>query len=233
MALRPVSDPALLARLNGPAQNSQGFTQISPADPRLPAQVESTQLGNQRTRQQMGQDAALNPLKQRALAAQIRASEVATNNAARAAEKASKGDAAKISQLRALENQIGRVRQLYKAGPGSTKGISSLMDYAPTSKNAQFNAAGAGLAEIGLGAFRVPGVGSQSDAELKAFVEANRPSASDYDTQIEEKLRNLETRLASSYEAYGIKPQGSKAPPRITPKPKAQSRVIDFNDLPE
>lgn len=107
--------------------------------------------------------------------------------------------AAQINQrkanLRALQAQLERVRQLYEAGPGKTKGFMSLKDYLPTDANGVFDTAGAGLSEQALAAFRVPGVGSQSDAELRAFVEANRPSASDRDAVIREKLRNIETRL--------------------------------------
>lgn len=120
----------------------------------------------------------------------------------------------RIGNLRALEKQIARVGDLYRKGPGATKGVSSVMDYLPLPANKQFDAAAAGLGEMGLAAFRVPGVGSQSDAELRAFIDANRPSASDYDVQIEEKLRNLRTRLAEAYKAQGVKysPNASASP---------------------
>lgn len=111
---------------------------------------------------------------------------------------------ARAGQLRALREQLARVRELYSEGPGTTKGLAGLGDYLPTDANGRFNAAAAGLGEIALGAFRVPGVGSQSDAELRAFIEANRPSAGDRDTVIEEKLRNIENRLNSTLQESGI-----------------------------
>jgi len=205
-----------------PQGRQQGITQIGGADPRLPAQVEGAQLGNQRTRQQMGIEGQLAPLRKQLLEGQIQAQRAATAKAS-----GTRVDPVKVGQLRALQDQINRVRELYKAGPGETKGIGGLLDYLPTASNRQFDTAGAGLGEIGLSAFRVPGSGSQSDAELRAFIQANRPSSSDYDVQIEEKVRNLQNRLDQTYRAMGIKPQGSPQKGNQGPK------VIDFNDLPE
>lgn len=138
----------------------------------------------------------------------------------------------RLATLGALRNQIATVADMYRKGPGATKGLGGLYDYLPTPSNKAFDSAGAGLGELGLAAFRVPGVGAQSDAELRAFVDANRPSSSDYDASIEQKLSNLQNRLAASYQAMGKKYQ----PVQIgaaQPKTKQQSRVVDFNDLPE
>jgi hypothetical protein len=115
----------------------------------------------------------------------------------------------KLTQFRALEDQIARVEQLYRQGPGATTGIRSLADYVPeafSDTNAAFNSAAAGLGEVGLAAFRVPGVGSQSDAELRQFVAANTPSASDNDAKIAEKIGNLRRRLKATQEGLGIAP---------------------------
>lgn len=130
---------------------------------------------------------------------------------------AGKGDASssadpkaaqRIANLNALVEQINRVQQLYEAnlkdeafGP-----ISSIGEYLPTPTNKQFDSAAAGLAEQGLAAFRVPGVGAQSDTELRQFVAANKPTASDYDSQIEEKLRQLRTRVNETRKALGLPP---------------------------
>lgn len=113
-------------------------------------------------------------------------------------------DKGRLDRLNAAAAQLRRVQSLYQSGVGKTKGVFGALDYLPTPGNKQFDTAGAGLAEAGLAAFRVPGVGSQSDRELKAFVEANRPSSSDYDAQIEEKLRNLDTRLGQAYSGAGV-----------------------------
>jgi hypothetical protein len=115
-------------------------------------------------------------------------------------------DRGKVGQFLALEKQLAEVKRLYRAGPGSTQGASSVLDYLPGDANAAFDSAGAGLSEVGLAAFRVPGVGGQSDAELRQFVAANTPRAGDRDTAIEQKLRNLETRLQSVKQAWGVDP---------------------------
>lgn len=119
-------------------------------------------------------------------------------------------DDVKIQQKRAaltsLEEQINRVDELYANGfKDEAYGIfSSLSEYLPSDEASQLNAAGAGLAEQGLAAFRVPGVGSQSDAELRHFVEANRPSSWDRDVAIEEKLRQLRTRVDATRAEMGL-----------------------------
>lgn len=139
------------------------------------------------------------------------------------AQKALILDPQKVANIRAVQSQIDRLGSLFAKGPGSTKGAAGLLDYLPSPENRQFDTAGAGLGEVGLAAFRVPGVGSQSDTELRAFIDANRPHASDYDATIKEKLNNLQNRLNQTYSAYGMKRQGAAK----------KAKVINFNDLPE
>jgi hypothetical protein len=114
----------------------------------------------------------------------------------------------KRASLQSLETQINRVQQLYDSNlKDEALGVlSSLGEYLPTETNRQFDAASAGLAEQGLSAFRVPGVGAQSDTELRQFVEANRPMASDYDATIEEKLRQLRVRVDATRAAMDLPP---------------------------
>jgi hypothetical protein len=131
------------------------------------------------------------------------------------ADKAAGGgteDDVKIQQKRAaltsLETQINRVHELYTRGlKDEALGIlSSIGEFLPTEDNRQFDAAAAGMAEQGLAAFRVPGVGAQSDTELRQFVQANKPSASDYDSTIEEKLRQLKVRVDATRQEMGLPP---------------------------
>jgi hypothetical protein len=115
---------------------------------------------------------------------------------------------AKLANLDSLVNQINRVDELYRsniAGQPADRAFG-LTELLPTPTNKQFDAAGAGLAEQGLAAFRVPGVGSQSDTELRQFVAANKPSASDYDETIEEKLRQLRGRVDATRKEMGLPP---------------------------
>jgi hypothetical protein len=179
--------------------------------------VQGAQLGNQRAAQQIQADRQLLPL-------QVQKAQADAAKAQAEAREKSGLDPQKLANIRAAQSQIDRLNNLFVKGPGATKGISSLLDFLPSSSNAQFDTAGAGLGEVGLAAFRVPGVGSQSDAELRAFVDANRPRASDFDARIKEKLRNLQSRLDQTYSAYGMKRQ-SGAP--------AKRKVINFSDLPE
>lgn len=113
-------------------------------------------------------------------------------------------DDQRLSNLESLTAQINRVQQLYDETVGKTSGIAGALDFLPTPANRRFDTASAGLAEQGLAAFRVPGVGSQSDAELRQFVQANRPEASDYDTSIQEKLGQLRGRVDSTRKSMGL-----------------------------
>lgn len=116
--------------------------------------------------------------------------------------------ASKRASLDSLVQQINRVDELYRKGfRDEAFGIlSSIGEYLPSDKAAEFNAAGAGLAEQGLAAFRVPGVGGQSDTELRQFVEANKPTSFDRDPANEEKLRQLRQRVDATRAALGMPP---------------------------
>ncbi len=114
----------------------------------------------------------------------------------------------KLGQLRTLLEQIDRVEELYRGNleGGFPNGISGRVPGIIRPENEQFASAAAGMAEQGLAAFRVPGVGSQSDNELRQFVEANRPLPSDSDLAIEEKLRQIRNRVRVTLDAWGIAP---------------------------
>lgn len=151
------------------------------------------------------------PVRQDLLQAQL---ELARSNAANNAN-AQRSDQ-RGNNLRALRNQIDRVRELYQTNlrGGVPNGLVGVLPDLIRPENGQFNSAAAGLGEIGLAAFRVPGIGSQSDAELRQFVAANTPVATDSDSRIEEKLRNLENRLNST---TGNQPESANNPPVAIP----------------
>ena len=116
--------------------------------------------------------------------------------------------AQRLANLEALTQQINRVQQLYdeNLSTNTIPVLGSLWEYLPTPTNRQFDSAAAGMAEQGLASFRVPGVGAQSDNELRQFVEANRPSASDSDEVIQEKLRQLRGRVDATRREMGLPP---------------------------
>lgn len=115
---------------------------------------------------------------------------------------------AQTSALGALISQVQRVEQLYKqdfAGGWNEKGPAVLGEYINASPASQrFNSASDGLNNPFMAAFRVPGIGSQSDMELKAFISANQPNNDDTDERIEEKLRNIRNRVNFETKAKGM-----------------------------
>jgi hypothetical protein len=79
-------------------------------------------------------------------------------------------------------------------------------EYLPTPTNKAFDSAAAGLSEQALGAFRVPGVGSQSDAELRAFNEANRLDSGNYDEVNRQRFDTIRNRVDETRAALGMAP---------------------------
>lgn len=115
--------------------------------------------------------------------------------------------AARVATLESVVPQINRVQELYDSGvrDESLWNAFGLLDSVGPEAG-RFDAAGSGLADQGLAAFRVPGVGSQSDLEAKQFAEANKPQAGNWDAAIEEKLRNLRGRVDANRKAAGLPP---------------------------
>lgn len=114
------------------------------------------------------------------------------------------GKTDKAGAYNSVINQIDRLYQLYNEGIGQTTGIESLLDYLPTTSNEVFDTAGAALGDQGNAAFKVPGMGAQSDADAARFVAANQPQASDKDKAALEKLRAIRQRLESNMGAVGL-----------------------------
>ncbi|MES2781905.1 MAG: hypothetical protein V4657_03850 [Pseudomonadota bacterium] len=114
------------------------------------------------------------------------------------------GKTSKEGAYKSVIQQIDRLYQLYNDGIGSTEGVAGLMDYLPTESNAMFDTAGAALGDQGNAAFKVPGMGAQSDADAARFVAANQPQASDRDGAALEKLRALRQRLENNMDSAGL-----------------------------
>jgi len=114
------------------------------------------------------------------------------------------GKTDKAGAYNSVIDQINRTYELYNQSIGQTKGIAGVMDYLPTEANAMFDTAGAALGDQGNAAFKVPGMGAQSDADAARFVAANQPQASDRDGAALEKLRALRQRLEANMGAVGL-----------------------------
>lgn len=136
----------------------------------------------------------------------------------------------KQAQIQAFVNQINHVQGLLNQTVNQTSGIGGILDYLPSSEGASLDAAAAGLAEQGLAAFRVPGVGSQSDTELKQFVEANRPSRMSFDSANSERLKNLRNRVDETMKALGLEsPQWT--PENRSGQPQAMQQTVPRGTL--
>ncbi|KKW92690.1 hypothetical protein [Sphingobium chungbukense] len=122
-----------------------------------------------------------------------------------------KGDdktALRANGLDALASQVDRVYDLYQQNVrgGWPNSISGRVPSTLRPENSQFESAGAGLSDQALAAFRVPGVGAQSDRELESFIAANQPLPTDSDLAIEEKLSNIRRRVDAQRNALGMTP---------------------------
>ena len=114
------------------------------------------------------------------------------------------GKTDKAGAYRSVVDQINRTYELYNQSIGQTNGAAGIMDYLPTEANSMFDTAGAALGDQGNAAFKVPGMGAQSDADAARFVAANQPQASDRDGAALEKLRALRQRLEANMDAVGL-----------------------------
>lgn len=211
----------------GPAN---GTAPQMPADPTFQYQEPKARLDNQLTEAQIrkaaldaSQAAATQPFDVRKAAAEAAKAEADAAVAAKGGGSAA--DTQKLANLRALERQIAEVRSLYDQNLKGGNPLQALGEYLPLPQNRAFDSAGKALAETGFGAFRVPGVGSQSDAEGARFVEAYAPSASDQDSVIEQKLTNLENRLRDTYREMGISPREAEGQPVAQQAPQQSDQM--------
>ena len=163
----------------------------------------STQLQVQNAERQAGNDAARIGIEQE----RLRLAQEAAVRDAEAARQTQQQASAKTATMNSLVDQINRVTDLYNKGI-SQEGAANLWGAldAIGPQAAQFNSAGQGVADQALSAFRVPGMGAQSDLEARQFASANTPQAGDWDSAIEEKLLNLRRRVDANRQAQGLPP---------------------------
>lgn len=84
--------------------------------------------------------------------------------------------------------------------------IKSSLEYLPSQEKGAINTTGAGLADVGLSVFKVPGAGTQSDKDAERFVAANQPSTTDFDYTFLGKIYNLRRRLDAKAKSMGLGP---------------------------
>jgi hypothetical protein len=142
--------------------------------------------------------------------------QIAQANLAKTQAELAQLQAGKGSALDALQAQMDRVGELYRQRlqGGLPNAVNSVIPDAMQPNVSAFNSAAQGLINPFQAAFRIPGVGSQSDLEARQFMEANTPSANDSDAVIEEKLRNIQTRIdAERAKQGGAKPRAQPPQP--------------------
>lgn len=113
-------------------------------------------------------------------------------------------DRGRVGRLNSLTGQINRTQELDNAGPGSTSGLASVLDYLPLEANTRFNTAGNSLAQQGLAAFRTPGTGTVSDRDAIMFDRANLPSSGSFDATNDEIMRGMRARVDEEYRTLGL-----------------------------
>ena len=84
--------------------------------------------------------------------------------------------------------------------------IKSPLEYFPSSKKKAINTKSDGLSGLGLSLFRVPGTGTETDADARRFVKANQPSTWDNDYEFLGKLYNLIGRIDARVAQAGLPP---------------------------
>lgn len=96
-----------------------------------------------------------------------------------------------FSDADALERAATELEQLYKNGPGSTKGIAGLQDYLPTAANQVFDDAGQQARGYVKRALGFTGGEGNTVAESSALYGPYLPQAGDRDEQIVAKIQKL------------------------------------------
>lgn len=106
--------------------------------------------------------------------------------------------------LDSLVNQIKETQRLFAAGPGQTKGLAGLKDLIPGGSNGQFDIAASQLEDQAAAAFKVPGMGAQSDADAARIAQSSKPSRFYADSSNEQLFKGLRARVDAMRAAQGL-----------------------------
>jgi hypothetical protein len=160
-----------------------------------------------------GRTEALTPLEVEKLREDIRKLQIENDRALREAKEGPKKtveqQTAETRILGDMNTAVDAINLLTKqfnenlAGQGL---IKSTLEYFPTQAKGAINSTAAGLADVGLALFKIPGMGSQSDADALRFVQANQPSTTDFDLTFLGKVYNLRRRIDAKVQSMGLPP---------------------------
>ncbi len=111
-----------------------------------------------------------------------------------------------LSNITAARNSINFLMRNFNSelsGKGITK---SPLEYFPSAKKNAINSRSEGLSGIALSLFKVPGTGTETDADARRFVKGNQPSTFDEDYNFLNKIFNLRGRIDARVEQMGLPP---------------------------
>jgi len=111
-----------------------------------------------------------------------------------------------LANITAARNAINFLMRNFNNELSGQGLIKSTLEYFPSSKKKAINTKSDGLSGLGLSLFRVPGTGTETDADARRFVKANQPSTFDNDYEFVGKLYNLINRIDARVAQMGLPP---------------------------
>jgi hypothetical protein len=111
-----------------------------------------------------------------------------------------------LSNITAARNAINFLMRNFNSELSGQGLVKSTLEYFPSSKKKAINTKSDGLSGLGLSLFRVPGTGTETDADARRFVKANQPSTFDNDYEFVGKLYNLINRIDARVAQMGLPP---------------------------
>ena len=202
------------------AENSQ-FKTLNPADyateakvsPKTSADIVQSGASAASSAATTKRTEALTPLEADKLRADIRKIELDNIEAERLAREGPRKTLAErkeeqvlLSNITAARNSINFLMRNFNSelsGKGITK---SPLEYFPSAKKNAINAKSEGLSGIALSLFKVPGTGTETDADARRFVRGNQPSTFDEDYNFLTKIYNLRGRIDARVAQMGLPP---------------------------
>jgi hypothetical protein len=111
-----------------------------------------------------------------------------------------------LGDMNTAVDAINLLTKLFNKNLAGQGLVQSTLEYFPTQAKGAIDTTAAGLADVGLALFKVPGAGSQSDADALRFVQANQPSANNFDLTFLGKVYNLRRRVDAKAQSMGLGP---------------------------
>ena len=202
------------------AENSQ-FKTLNPADyateakvsPKTSADIAQSGASTASSAATARRTEALTPLETEKLRQDIIKLQLDNIEAARLAKEGPRKTLAErkeeevlLSNMSAARNAINFLMRNFNSELSGQGLIKSTLEYFPSSKKKAINTKADGLNALGLSLFRVPGTGTETDADARRFVKANQPSTFDNDYEFVGKLYNLTNRIDARVAQMGLPP---------------------------